>query len=72
MAERGQDHGRVAVRPAIASAAFNQLLDLAFSQVLAGAHVDVLWTAWCDFPYFGGWRQDSQGWFFPLVSVLSL
>ena len=45
VAEGHQDHGLIPVRPPAAFAARDQLLDLAFGQVLAGAHVGVLGAA---------------------------
>src|SRR5262245_11042359 len=63
MPEGHQDHGLVPVRPAIALTALDEPLDLAFGQVLAGAHIGVLGPARRDFPFYGGWRYDSQDWF---------
>jgi len=63
MPEGNQDHGLIALRSAIAAAAGDQLLDLAFGQVFAGSDIGVLGPARRDFPYFGGWGDDFQGWF---------
>ena len=63
MPEGQQDHGCVAMRPAIALAAFNQALDLRLGQVFPCAHVGVPWAArGLDFPYLGVWRGVRYGW----------
>jgi len=54
--EGQQDHGLVAMWPAIALAALDQPLDLRLGQVLAGAHDGVPGAArGFDFPYLGVW-----------------
>src|SRR5262245_23658234 len=55
VAECQQDHGRVAVRPAIALTAGNQLLDLAFGEVFACSDIGVFGPARRDFPFYGVW-----------------
>ena len=49
--EGQQDHGLIPVRPTVVFAPLDQLLDLAFGQVFAGAHVGVFGSARRDFPY---------------------
>ena len=63
MPEGDQDHGLIPLRPAIAAAAGDQPLDLAFAEVFAGSDIGVLGPARLDFPYYSGWRDDFQGWF---------
>jgi hypothetical protein len=58
MPEGEQDHRLVAVRPAIAFAPLDQLLDLAFGEVFAGSDLGVFGPTWGDFPYFNGWRYN--------------
>jgi hypothetical protein len=55
----------------IALAPFDQPLDFRFSEVFAGADLGIFRSARCDFPYFSGWRYDSQGWL-SLFSVFLL
>src|SRR5262249_23405580 len=63
MPEGDQDHGLIPLRPAIAAAAGDQPLDLAFAEVFAGSDIGVLGPARLDFPYYSGWGDDFQGWF---------
>src|SRR5262249_44922688 len=63
MPEGEQDHGLVPMRPAVALAASDQPFDLAFRQVLAGPNVGIFGPTWCNFPFYSGWRYDSQDWF---------
>ena len=51
MAEGQQDHGGVPMRPAIALAPFDQLLDLALGQVLACSDIGIFGPTWRDFPF---------------------
>src|SRR5262245_39429324 len=63
VAERQQNHGLIPLRPAIVRAAGDQPLDLAFAEVFAGSDGGVLGPARRDFPYYSGWCDDFQDWF---------
>jgi hypothetical protein len=66
--EGQQDHGLVAMRPAIAPATVNQPLDLRLGEVFSGAQGGVPGAArGLDFPYLGVWRYDFQGWFWHII-----
>ena len=56
-----QDHGLVAMRPAIVLAGFDQLLDLTFGEVFPCSDLGILGSGWRDFPFYSGWRYDFQG-----------
>src|SRR5262245_33513116 len=70
MPEGDQDHRLIPLRPAIVAAAGDQPLDLAFGQVFAGSDRGILGPARRDFPYYSGWGDDFQDWFW-LVNPLS-
>src|SRR5262249_21502249 len=61
--EGREDHRLISVRPAIAVTTLDEPLDLAFGQVFACSDIGILGPPRRDFPYFGGWRYDSQSWF---------
>src|SRR6516164_7921115 len=61
--EGEQDHGRIPMRPSIALASLDELLDLALGEVFSCSDRSVLGPAWRDFPYFGGWGHHPEGWF---------
>ena len=55
-----EDHGGVAVAPAVALGGSDQGLDLLRCQVLPRSQVAVLGPLRCDCSVFGGWRHQPQ------------
>src|SRR5215472_1890326 len=72
VAEGNQDHGLVAMRLPVALASFDQLLDLFLGEVFPRPDIGILGPTRRDFPFYGGWCHDFQGWFCHMDSVFLL
>jgi hypothetical protein len=56
-----QDHGGIAMPPAVRSGRLEQLLDLTLGQVFAGTDLGIRTPSWSDCPINGGWGDDAEG-----------
>jgi hypothetical protein len=55
-----QNHGGVAVAPAVALGSLDQALDLAVCQILAGPDIAILGASRYNCSFFGGWGYQLQ------------
>jgi hypothetical protein len=63
MPVRNQDHRSVPIAPAVLARRLDQVLDLGAGQMFSGADLGISPPSWRDCPIFGGWGDDSEGWF---------
>jgi hypothetical protein len=60
VSEGNKDHGCIAVAISIVLGGLDQLLDLGFGQVFAGAILGVRTSTWSNCPFYGGWSNQSE------------